>query len=64
GEYDYSASPASTRRLAGRIRGCRFRVLPGLGHFPMTEDPDRFREHLLLVLGELKAEIKGRQREV
>ncbi|OUM98698.1 MAG: hypothetical protein BAA04_04605 [Firmicutes bacterium ZCTH02-B6] len=64
GEYDYSASPTSTRRLAGRIRGCRFRVMPGLGHFPMTEAPDQFREHLLLVLRELQTDIEGKWREV
>lgn len=63
GEYDYSASPASTRRLAERIPGSRFRIMKGLGHFPMTENPDRFREHLVAVLEELKAEIEGNAKE-
>ena len=60
GEYDYSASPASTRRLAERIPGARLRVMAGLGHFPMTENPDRFREHLVPVLEELRGELEGR----
>ncbi|MGE0799380.1 MAG: alpha/beta fold hydrolase [Lautropia sp.] len=53
GEYDYSADPASTRRLADLIPGARVRTMRGLGHFPMTEHPDLFRSHLLPVLESL-----------
>ncbi|MDQ1239947.1 MAG: hydrolase protein [Thermodesulfobacteriota bacterium] len=54
GEYDYSASPESTLRLAGLIPGAHVRIMQGLGHFPMTEDPDTFRAYLLPILAELK----------
>ena len=57
GAYDYSASPESTRRLAEKTPGIDVRIMPELGHFPMTEDPDRFRGHLLLVLNELEKKL-------
>jgi len=55
GSYDYSASPGNTRELQAAIGGAnvRFAEMAGLGHFPMIEDPDRFRPHLLEALGYL-----------
>lgn len=41
GDYDYSASPADTRRIADEIPGATFVEMKGFGHFPMTEDPER-----------------------
>jgi hypothetical protein len=29
--------------------------MPDLGHFPMCENPTRFREHILPVLDEIRA---------
>lgn len=55
GDYDYSAPPASTERLAAAIRGSEFVVMQGLGHFPMTENPDAFRAYLLPVLASLRS---------
>ena len=54
GDYDYSASPADTRYVADRIKGAWFREMVGLGHFPMSEDPERFvRDYLLPVLDKI-----------
>lgn len=52
GSYDYSAPPDSTAALAATIGGpnVRFRELDGFGHFPMIEDPERFRPHLMEAL--------------
>ena len=50
GEYDWSATPAASRELAIEIPGAEFVFMPGLGHFPMAEDPDAFRGHLRPVL--------------
>lgn len=50
GEYDYSATPDDTRELARRIRGAEATIMDGLGHFPMSEDPERFIAYLLPVL--------------
>lgn len=49
GEYDYSATPADTRAVA-EATGADFVEMKGLGHFPMSEDPERFREYLLPIL--------------
>lgn len=50
GDYDYSATPADGRTLAGLIPGAYFEEMRGLGHFPMCENPDLFREYLLSAL--------------
>lgn len=53
GEYDWSSTTAMSKQLADAIPGARFVPMPGLGHFPMAEDPVRFREYLLPVLDEI-----------
>ena len=50
GEYDYSASPAMGRAAHEAIHGSTFAVMEGLGHFPMSEDPEAFLRHLLPIL--------------
>lgn len=55
GEYDYSCQPQNTMKTAQRIKGARAIIMDGLGHFPMSEDPQRFREYLLPVLDEILA---------
>ena len=53
GEYDYSCTPQETLEVAARVAGAKARIMPGLGHFPMSEDPERFLEHLRPVLAEI-----------
>ena len=55
GEYDYSATPEDARAVADAVRGTKLTIMEGLGHFPMSEDPARFRTYLLPVLNEIKA---------
>ncbi len=62
GEYDYSATPDDTRDLERRIRGAKAIIMDGLGHFPMSEDPDRFISYLLPVLEEIAALPRARAR--
>jgi pimeloyl-ACP methyl ester carboxylesterase len=50
GEYDYSCTPQLTRESAARIPGAEAIIMQGLGHFPMSENPARFRDYLLPVL--------------
>ncbi|WIM13607.1 MAG: 2-hydroxy-6-oxo-6-phenylhexa-2,4-dienoate hydrolase [Enhydrobacter sp.] len=50
GEYDISATPALTAELAKLVKATSFRVMEGLGHFPMSENPAQFRKYLLPVL--------------
>lgn len=53
GEYDYSASPRDTEMAAARIRGAKVTIMKGLGHFPMSEDPEAFLGYLRPVLDEI-----------
>jgi pimeloyl-ACP methyl ester carboxylesterase len=50
GEYDYSCTPEDSQDLARLIPGARLQIMPGLGHFPMSEAPQEFLKHLLPVL--------------
>lgn len=47
GDYDYSASPEETMKVAQEIPGAKFIRLEGFGHFPMTEDPNRLYDRYL-----------------
>ncbi len=42
GEYDWSGTPALGEALANLIPGARYQTMPGLGHFPMSENPQGF----------------------
>ena len=54
GEYDYSCSPQDTEITANRIKGAKVTIMKGLGHFPMSENPDQFMHYLLPVLTEIR----------
>ena len=54
GEYDYSCPPADTLEAARSIAGASAEIMPGLGHFPMSENPAAFRKHLLPVLERIR----------
>ncbi|GLZ45893.1 hypothetical protein Acsp06_20780 [Actinomycetospora sp. NBRC 106375] len=53
GEYDYSATTEMSRDAAARLGG-ELVVMPGRGHFPMSEDPEGLLEYLLPVLEGLR----------
>ena len=50
GEYDLSATPEMTRELAEAIKPQHCEIMEGLGHFPMSEDPEKFKTYLKPVL--------------
>jgi len=54
GEYDYSCSPEDTLRTARDIPGAKVTVMREVGHFPMSENPEQFRQYLLPVLEEIR----------
>lgn len=53
GEYDWSGTPELGRELAALIPGATYKTMERLGHFPMSEDPERFLEEIRPVLLEL-----------
>lgn len=54
GEYDPSATPEMGKELAELIEAAHFEVMRGMGHFPMSENPDLFRQYLLPVLEKIE----------
>ena len=58
GEYDYSAAPKDTEAAAARIKGAKVTIMQGLGHFPMSENPDAFLDYLRPVLEEIRTTMK------
>lgn len=55
GEYDFSATVEAGREAHEAISGSTWSAMPGLGHFPMSEDPKRFFEFLMPVLDRIRA---------
>ena len=55
GEYDFSCTPADTIRTGQAIPGAEVVIMEALGHFPMSEDPERFRGYILPVLDKIRA---------
>jgi len=56
GEYDLSATPEMTLELADHINATQVQIMKDLGHFPMSENPERFLEYLVPVLTRVREE--------
>ena len=56
GDYDYSGTPQHGRAAHEAIRGSTFQEMKGMGHFPMSENPERFMTYLKPVLGRIDGE--------
>jgi pimeloyl-ACP methyl ester carboxylesterase len=54
GEYDLSATRELTAELAQEVGATHFEIMPGLGHFPMSENYQLFRDYLLPVLNKIR----------
>ena len=59
GEYDLSATPELTADLAKKAGARHFEVMKGLGHFPMSEAPERFLGYLRPVLARIASGEKS-----
>ncbi|MCE2392508.1 MAG: alpha/beta hydrolase [Proteobacteria bacterium] len=55
GEYDPLAQPGGTDELARNIPGCEYHLIPGMGHFGPSENPEDFKPYLLPILEKLAA---------
>ncbi|MCY4263763.1 MAG: alpha/beta hydrolase [Gammaproteobacteria bacterium] len=55
GEYDYSGTPALGKAAHEAIAGSTWQLMEGMGHFPMTENPERFLHYLLPLLDRIAA---------
>jgi pimeloyl-ACP methyl ester carboxylesterase len=55
GEYDPLNTPEGTPELARQVRGSKFELMEGVGHFGASENPERFMGFLRPVLDEIYA---------
>lgn len=53
GEYDCSCTPERTEATARRIKGSKATIIPGIGHFPMSENPALFKKYINPILEEI-----------
>jgi len=54
GEYDWACPPAASEALARSIEGAQYRTMTGLGHFPMSENPEQFAKFIRPVLEQIR----------
>lgn len=54
GEYDWSG-PAGGEALAAEVEGATFTLMDGVGHFPMSENPEAFKKYFLPILEQVAA---------
>lgn len=59
GEYDPSTGFKEGEELAAAIKGATWIAMPGIGHFPMTEDYPTMKRFLMPVLEEIAARLLG-----
>lgn len=57
GEYDWSGTPTIVEALHKEIDGSHYTLMKNLGHFPMAENPELFKEYLLPVLDDIAARL-------
>ena len=55
GDYDFTVPPEQTKKIADKVPGAEFVVMTELGHFCISENPDRFRQYILPVLDKIRA---------
>ena len=55
GDYDFSGRPDLGRAAHEAIAGSEWTLMEGMGHFPMSENPVAFANHLLPVLEKIRA---------
>ena len=50
GEYDYSGTSELGKAASDAIKGSSWAEMKGVGHFPMSENPEAFKRYLLPIL--------------
>lgn len=53
-EYDSSGTPERAEATHQRIKGSKLEVIKNIGDFPMSENPELFRCHILPILDEIR----------
>jgi pimeloyl-ACP methyl ester carboxylesterase len=58
GEYDPNTTPEDTQKIADLVKGSYFRPMKGLGHFPVIENYNAFKEYLVPILDDILKRYK------
>ena len=59
GEFDWSTTPAMSKATADKIKGANMKAMEDLGHFPATENPQKFVPYLLEAIEWIQKTRKG-----
>lgn len=62
GVYDFACTPEMTEQTADKVRNSECVIMQGIGHFPMCEHPELFKEYLMPVLRKILAADRDSQR--
>ncbi|HLW70069.1 MAG TPA: alpha/beta hydrolase [Candidatus Binataceae bacterium] len=54
GVYDFACTPEMTRQTAEKVKGSECIIMEGIGHFPMSENPEIYKKYLMPVLDKIK----------
>jgi len=54
GDYDWSAYPEACKAFADAVPGASYTLMKGMGHFPMSEDPEQFKKYIMNVLEDIE----------
>lgn len=57
GDFDWSTTPEMSQATAQKIKGAKFKAMEGLGHFPATENPERFVVYLAEAVDDVVAQM-------
>jgi len=55
GEYDFACTPEMTKETAKKVKGSETIIMEGIGHFPMCENLELYKEYLMPVLEKILA---------
>lgn len=50
GAYDFACTPEMTKQTAEKTKNAEAIIMEGIGHFPMSENPDVFKKYLMPLL--------------
>lgn len=55
GVYDFACTPEMTEETANKVKGSEAIIMEEIGHFPMSENPEVYKEYLMPVLEKILA---------
>jgi pimeloyl-ACP methyl ester carboxylesterase len=55
GVYDFACTPEMTEETAKKVKGSEAIIMEEIGHFPMSENPEVYKEYLMPVLEKILA---------